>query len=401
MCDKYGVLLILDETSRGWGARGYLYACDEDGVAPDLLTIAKGFGAGYQPIGATLVSDRIYRTIVDGSGFQHGHTYLGHATVRGRALEVQRVIAERSCRQREGARRATARIVARALRRASAYRRPRCSVGVGFVRDRDSKATFDPALKLHAAVKREAMQRGLMGIRWAVRSTACTAITSGRAAVHLHRAADRYDRRAAVARSVRRSRRPAMAHLSNLVRTSPCTNRLPPFDPASATDEQKAVLADILSGPRGNLNGRFSAGSRFRAGAMRRRVLAAIARPAAAPVGTRDSRDGRALALAGRVAHPPSDRTRRGRAGRDGRRDPARVAPAFESDDDALIHAFASELYDTRRVSDATFARAQARFGHETVVNLVAFGYYALVAMTLNTFAHAQAQGQIELPFPE
>jgi len=77
------------------------------------------------------------------------------------------------------------------------------------------------------------------------------------------------------------------------------------------------------------------------------------------------------------------------------------VAPAFESDDDALIHAFASELYDTRRVSDATFARAQGRFGHEIVVNLVALlGYYALVAMTLNTFG-MRADGQTDLPFPE
>ena len=116
VCDKYGVLLILDEIMSGMGRTGYLYACDEDGVAPDLLTIAKA-GAGYQPIGATLVSDRIYRTIVDGSGFfQHGHTYLGHATACAAALEVQRVIAE-AARQREGARRATARIVARALRR--------------------------------------------------------------------------------------------------------------------------------------------------------------------------------------------------------------------------------------------------------------------------------------------
>lgn len=77
------------------GRTGYLFACEEDGVAPDLLTIAKGLGAGYQPIGATLVSDAIYRTIVDGSGFfQHGHTYVGHASACAAALEVQRVIDE-------------------------------------------------------------------------------------------------------------------------------------------------------------------------------------------------------------------------------------------------------------------------------------------------------------------
>ncbi|KWF11813.1 aspartate aminotransferase family protein [Burkholderia pseudomultivorans] len=167
VCDKYGVLLILDEIMSGMGRTGYLFACDEDGVAPDLLTIAKGLGAGYQPIGATLVSDRIYRTIVDGSGFfQHGHTYLGHATACAAALEVQRVIAEERLLDNVKARgeqlRASLREHYAAHPHVGDVRGRGLFVGVELVRDRDSKATFDPALKLHAAVKREAMQRGLM-----------------------------------------------------------------------------------------------------------------------------------------------------------------------------------------------------------------------------------------------
>ncbi|KVH29894.1 hypothetical protein WT01_05500 [Burkholderia cepacia] len=167
VCDKYGVLLILDEIMSGMGRTGYLYACDEDGVAPDLLTIAKGLGAGYQPIGATLVSDRIYRTIVDGSGFfQHGHTYLGHATACAAALEVQRVIAEEKLLDNVKARgeqlRASLREHCGAHPHVGDVRGRGLFVGVELVRDRDTKATFDPALKLHAAVKREAMQRGLM-----------------------------------------------------------------------------------------------------------------------------------------------------------------------------------------------------------------------------------------------
>ncbi|MCA8062106.1 aspartate aminotransferase family protein [Burkholderia sp. AU38729] len=167
VCDKYGVLLILDEIMSGMGRTGYLYACDEDGVAPDLLTIAKGLGAGYQPIGATLVSDRIYRTIVDGSGFfQHGHTYLGHATACAAALEVQRVIAEEKLLDNVKARgeqlRASLREHYGPHPHIGDVRGRGLFVGVELVRDRDSKATFDPALKLHAAVKREAMQRGLM-----------------------------------------------------------------------------------------------------------------------------------------------------------------------------------------------------------------------------------------------
>ncbi|RQR72805.1 aspartate aminotransferase family protein [Burkholderia sp. Bp9012] len=167
VCDKYGVLLILDEIMSGMGRTGYLFACDEDGVAPDLLTIAKGLGAGYQPIGATLVSDRIYRTIVDGSGFfQHGHTYLGHATACAAALEVQRVIAEEKLLDNVKVRgeqlRASLREHYGAHPHVGDVRGRGLFVGVELVRDRDSKATFDPALKLHAAVKREAMQRGLM-----------------------------------------------------------------------------------------------------------------------------------------------------------------------------------------------------------------------------------------------
>lgn len=167
VCDKYGVLLILDEIMSGMGRTGYLFACEEDGVAPDLLTIAKGLGAGYQPIGATLVSDRIYRTIVDGSGFfQHGHTYLGHATACAAALEVQRVIAEEHLLDNVHARGEQLRAALRARYDAHPHvgdvRGRGLFVGVELVRDRDSKATFDPALKLHAAIKREAMQRGLM-----------------------------------------------------------------------------------------------------------------------------------------------------------------------------------------------------------------------------------------------
>ncbi|MET3551357.1 aspartate aminotransferase family protein [Burkholderia sp. 567] len=167
VCDKYGVLMILDEIMSGMGRTGYLFACDEDEVAPDLLTIAKGLGAGYQPIGATLVSDCIYRTIVDGSGFfQHGHTYLGHATACAAALEVQRVIAEEKLLDNVKARGEQLRASLRAHYGAHPHvgdvRGRGLFVGVELVRDRDSKATFDPALKLHAAVKREAMQRGLM-----------------------------------------------------------------------------------------------------------------------------------------------------------------------------------------------------------------------------------------------
>ncbi|HSK41681.1 MAG TPA: aspartate aminotransferase family protein, partial [Arenibaculum sp.] len=93
VCDRYGVLLILDEVMCGMGRTGTLHACEQEGVAPDLMTVAKGLGGGYQPIGAVLVAERVYRTIVDGTGyFQHGHTYLAHPVACAAALAVQRVI---------------------------------------------------------------------------------------------------------------------------------------------------------------------------------------------------------------------------------------------------------------------------------------------------------------------
>jgi adenosylmethionine-8-amino-7-oxononanoate aminotransferase len=167
VCDKYGVLLILDEVMSGMGRTGYLYACEEDGVAPDILTIAKGLGGGYQPIGATLASRRIYDAIVGGSGFfQHGHTYLGHAIACAAALEVQKVIEEEQLLAKVRARgeqlRARLREVFAAHPHIGDIRGRGLFVGVELVADRASKAPLPPQRKIHAHIKAEAMQRGLM-----------------------------------------------------------------------------------------------------------------------------------------------------------------------------------------------------------------------------------------------
>jgi len=167
ICDRHGVLLIFDEVMCGMGRTGRMYACEEDGVAPDLMCIAKGLGGGYQPIGAVLATDRIYEAIRAGSGFfQHGHTYMGHPTACAAALAVQRVIEEddllanvramgevldRALHERFGNHHHVGDIRGRGLFRA-----------LELVADRGSKATFDPALKVHGRVKREAMARGLI-----------------------------------------------------------------------------------------------------------------------------------------------------------------------------------------------------------------------------------------------
>lgn len=93
LCDRYGILLIADEVMCGMGRTGTLHAIEQEGVVPDLMTIAKGLGGGYQPIGAVLAAAKVINPIRSGSGlFQHGHTYIGHPMACAAALAVQQVI---------------------------------------------------------------------------------------------------------------------------------------------------------------------------------------------------------------------------------------------------------------------------------------------------------------------
>jgi hypothetical protein len=167
VCDRHGVLLILDEVMCGMGRTGTLYACEQDGVSPDIVTIAKGLGAGYQPIGAALLSRRVFDAFAEGSGFfQHGHTYLGHAIACAAALAVQKVIAEEGLLAQV---REMGALLDRELRRAldghphvGDIRGRGLFRGVELVADRATKAPFDPSAKLNAKVKQAAFDAGLM-----------------------------------------------------------------------------------------------------------------------------------------------------------------------------------------------------------------------------------------------
>src|SRR3546814_19683799 len=151
----------------GMGRTGHLFACAEDGIVPDIITIAKGLGAGYQPIGAMIASRRIYDAIVAGSGFfQHGHTYMGHATACAAALAVQQVIEQDQLLANVLARGEQLRADLRAALgdhpNVGDIRGRGLFVGVEFVQDRLSKETLDPARKTHALLKKQAMPNGLM-----------------------------------------------------------------------------------------------------------------------------------------------------------------------------------------------------------------------------------------------
>lgn len=167
ICDRYGVLMILDEVMCGMGRTGTLYACEQEGVAPDLITIAKGLGAGYEPIGAVLVHECIDGAIRQGSGFfQHGHTYIGHALACAAALEVQRTIDEdnllAAVRQRGAQLEAALRERFAAHAHVGDIRGRGLFWGLELVAERSRKEPFPPELRLHARVKREAMARGLL-----------------------------------------------------------------------------------------------------------------------------------------------------------------------------------------------------------------------------------------------
>ncbi len=167
ICDRHGILLILDEVMCGMGRTGTLHACEQEGVSPDLMAIAKGLGGGFAPIGALLLQDRIFKTIAEGSGvFQHSHTYTGHPLACAAALAVQRVIRRdnlllnvrnqgdylaRRLQERFGNHPFVGDVRGRGLFQ-----------GIEIVADRGTKEPFDPARKLHARIKEQAMARGLM-----------------------------------------------------------------------------------------------------------------------------------------------------------------------------------------------------------------------------------------------
>ena len=167
VCKKYGVLLILDEVMCGMGRTGYLYAAEADNISPDILCIAKGLGAGYQPIGAMLCTKKIYDVIGGGTGFfQHGHTYMGHPVACAAGLAVVQAIIDRdllkSVKQR------SAQLLNELKNQFNTHlnvgdiRGRGLFIGLELVKDRDTKKPFDPSLKIAANIKRSAFEAGLI-----------------------------------------------------------------------------------------------------------------------------------------------------------------------------------------------------------------------------------------------
>ena len=167
ICDKYNILLILDEVMCGMGRTGSLFACDEEDIIPDILTIAKGLGAGYQPIGAMICQNFIYDAIANGSGFfQHGHTYLGHPVACAASLSVlNKLVNENFSSQVKekgqylqknlelhlGQNQFVGDIRGRGLFR-----------GIEIVKDRSTKEPFQKKLNIAGKIKKQALDIGLI-----------------------------------------------------------------------------------------------------------------------------------------------------------------------------------------------------------------------------------------------
>ena len=167
ICDETGAFMILDEVMCGMGRCGTLFACEQDGVVPDMISLAKGLGAGYQPIGALMVREELAEVIEQGSGaFNHGHTYVGHATACAAGLAVQQVFEEENLIPRvaemgDGLAAALAERFGEHphvgdLRGRGLFR------GVELVADRATKEPFPATHKLAARIKAQAMANGLI-----------------------------------------------------------------------------------------------------------------------------------------------------------------------------------------------------------------------------------------------
>jgi adenosylmethionine-8-amino-7-oxononanoate aminotransferase len=161
------VLLILDEVMCGLGRTGYLYACHEDEVRPDILTLGKGLAAGYQPLSAMLVTDVIHDAIAQGSGsLRNGQTFAFHSTACATALAVQRIVEEEGLLERvrqKGPR--FRQLLSDALAdypHVGDIRGRGLFIGVEWVHEKESRTPLPADASRPARLRAEALDRGLL-----------------------------------------------------------------------------------------------------------------------------------------------------------------------------------------------------------------------------------------------
>jgi adenosylmethionine-8-amino-7-oxononanoate aminotransferase len=154
-CTELDILFVADEVITGFGRTGPLFACEDEDVSPDLMTVAKGLTAGYIPMGALLMSDRVYQGIADGAAVDlpigHGATYSGHPVSAAVGLEVLRLYTEGGilANGRKVASRFEAGLADIADHPLVGDTRGRGLLGaIELVADKESKARLDPSLRV-------------------------------------------------------------------------------------------------------------------------------------------------------------------------------------------------------------------------------------------------------------
>ena len=167
VCDNYGVLMIADEVMCGVGRTGYWRALEFDGVVPDIMSVAKGLGGGYMPLGAAIYHDKVAEAILEQYGtVLTGHTFAGHTAACAAGVAVQHMI------ERDGLLenvRRNGQWLMEALRGELAQhphvgdiRGRGFFLGVELVSDLDTKEPFDPSKSVYAKIGQESFSNGLI-----------------------------------------------------------------------------------------------------------------------------------------------------------------------------------------------------------------------------------------------
>jgi adenosylmethionine-8-amino-7-oxononanoate aminotransferase len=169
LCTKYDILMIADEVAVGFGKTGRMFACEHEGVVPDMMALAKGISGGYLPLAATLTTEEIYRgflgTYEEFKTFFHGHTYTGNPLACAVAIanleifEEERILEELEEKIRLLAERLDS---FKSLLQVGDIRQMGIMVGIELVADKTSKRPFEPKEKIGHRVILEARRRGLI-----------------------------------------------------------------------------------------------------------------------------------------------------------------------------------------------------------------------------------------------
>lgn len=167
ICDKYEILLISDEIMCGYGRTGYLFTSEFTGIKPDLITIAKGIGGGYQPLAATLISKKITDKIYNGSGsFSHGHTYIGHPCATAAGIAVLKEIEDNNLLENVRNMGELLKNTLKEIFKDNAYigdiRGQGLFISVELVENKETKKCFDSSLKIFSLIKQKAKEHGLL-----------------------------------------------------------------------------------------------------------------------------------------------------------------------------------------------------------------------------------------------